>query len=77
MIQAHGVGLDSIMETQDGVDAGHTREAAAKAGDRRDAHLKSVSMDVELLQPGGKGGSTVRITESTHDMRPKPDLQWI
>jgi hypothetical protein len=65
------------METHEGNDAGHAREAAAKVGDRRDTHLEDVSMDVKLLQPGGEGGIAARITKTTLDVRPKPDLQWI
>jgi hypothetical protein len=34
-------------------------------------------MDVELLQPKGESGIAARITKTTPDVRPKPDLQWI
>ena len=62
------------METHEGDDARYARKVAAKVRDRRDTHLEDVSMAIKLLQPGGEGGIAARITKTTLDVRPKPDL---
>ena len=63
------------METDNGINARHARKMAAKARDRRNEHLEDVSMDV--LQFRDVGSNAARTIESTPDVRPKPDLQWI